>query len=281
MSIDPKDLLGPQGGKAKAAPQTNGEVAQPSKLTKDTIAGLQIAKPRDLINFINALIYGDPGVGKTRLAGSASAVPEMSPVLMWDFEGGTLSLTEDYPDVEVARLTSWLAVDRLYGSLYDKNPYKTIIVDSLSETQKFSMSQIMRQVVEKDSSRDPDIASVREWGKNGEQMRRLVRALRDLPCNTIFTALAREEKDEHSGVTKIRPALPGQMKGEVAGYVDIVAYMYKKEVRSGGEREMKTLLLTQGTERQVAKDRSGQLPPILEAPTMADIYGYIHRRQKT
>ena len=244
------------------------------KLTKDNIAGLRISKPADE-GIINMLIYGEPGVGKTRLAGSASAVEEMSPVLVWDFEGGTLSLAQDYPDVEVARVTSWTAVDKLYGALYNNNPYKTIILDSLSEIQKFSMAQIMKDVVAKDSSRDPDIASVREWGKNGEQMRRLVRALRDLPCNTIFTALSREEKDEHSGMTKIRPALPGQMKGEVAGYVDIVAYMYKKEVRTGGEREMKTLLLTQGTERQVAKDRSGQLPPLMEAPTMKDIYEHI------
>jgi len=244
------------------------------KLTKDNIAGLRISKPADE-GIINMLIYGEPGVGKTRLAGSASAVEEMSPVLVWDFEGGTLSLAQDYPDVEVARVTSWTAVDKLYGALYNNNPYKTIILDSLSEIQKFSMAPVTKDVVAKDSSRDPDIASVREWGKNGEQMRRLVRALRDLPCNTIFTALSREEKDEHSGMTKIRPALPGQMKGEVAGYVDIVAYMYKKEVRTGGEREMKTLLLTQGTERQVAKDRSGQLPPLMEAPTMKDIYEHI------
>jgi hypothetical protein len=245
------------------------------QLRADNIAGLRISSPEEY-QWLNLLVYGDPGVGKTRLAGSAIFVPEMSPVLLLDFEGGTLSLG-DMQDIDVVRLTSWEKVDRLYGSLYDKNPYKTVIIDSLSEVQKFSMSEIMKSVVLKDSERDPDIASLREWGKNGEQIRRLVRAFRDLPCNAIFTALMSEDRDDRTGTFKIRPALPGKLKGEVAGYVDIVMYMYLKEVGPAREREIKTLVLTQGTERQVAKDRSGQLPDILEAPDMKQIYEYVRK----
>jgi phage nucleotide-binding protein len=256
---DPSELLGPEPEK---------------KLTPETIAGLRITSPEEY-QWLNMLVYGDPGVGKTRLAGSAVLVPEMCPVLLMDFEGGTLSLAGDMREIDVVRLTSWEKVDRLYGSLYDINPYKTVVIDSLSELQKFSMSEIMRAVVQKDASRDADIASLREWGKNGEQVRRFVRAFRDLPCNTIFTALANEDRDEHTGMTKLRPALPGKMKGEVAGYVDIVLYMYLKETGPAREREIKTLVLTQGTERQVAKDRSGTLPALLEAPKMQNIYDHI------
>lgn len=260
---------------AKALVKDLIERPEPERvLTLDTIAGMKVSSP-DLWEWINLLVYGEPGVGKTRLAGSASKVPQMSPVLLMDFEGGTLSLADDYSDVNVVRLQSWTAVDRLYGALYDKNPYRTIVCDSLSETQKFSMSQIMRDVVAKDSDRDPDIASLREWGKNGEQIRRLVRAFRDLPCHTIFTCLVSEDRDERTNSWKTRPGLPGKLKGEVAGYVDIVMFMYKKEVGKLSEREIKTLALTEGTERQVAKDRSGKLPAIMESPTMAQIYQLI------
>lgn len=256
------------------------ERPEPEKvLTLDTIAGLKIGTP-DLWEWINLLIYGEPGVGKTRLAGSASKVPQMSPVLLMDFEGGTLSLADDFSDVEVVRLKTWLEVDRLYGALYDKNPYKTIACDSLSETQKFNMGQIMRDVVNKDSERDPDIASLREWGKSGEQMRRMVRAFRDLPCHTIFTCLVSEDRDERTNSWKTRPGLPGKLKGEVAGFVDIVMYMYRKETGPLSSREIKTLALTQGTERQVAKDRSGKLPVIMESPTMQDIYNLIIGSEK-
>lgn len=247
---------------------------QPEKLTPDTIAGLHISSPEDY-SWINLLIYGDPGVGKTRLAGSSVLVPEMCPVLLLDFEGGTLSLAGDMREIDIVRLTSWERVDKLYGSLYDNNPYKTVVVDSLSELQKFSMSQIMEAVVMKDRERDPDIAGLREWGKNGEQVRRFVRAFRDLPCNTIFTALVSEDRDERTNSYKSRPGLPGKLKGEVGGYVDIVMYMYRKEIGPAVKREIKTLVLTQGTERQVAKDRSGKLPELMEAPTMQDIYNFV------
>lgn len=245
-------------------------------LTPDTIAGLRIVSP-EAYEWIKLLVYGEPGVGKTRFAGSAVLVPEMQPVLVLDFEGGTLSL-QDMSDINIVRLTSWEKVDRLYGSLYDKNPYKTIVVDSLSELQKFSMSEIMRQVVQKDSERDPDIASLREWGKSSEQVRRFVRAFRDLQCNVIFTALNSEDRDERTNTIKSRPGLPGKLKGEVSGYVDIVLYMYRKEIRVDGNRKIQTLVLTQGTERQQAKDRSGKLPELLEAPTMQDVYNYIRGR---
>ena len=254
-----------------------------SKLTIDTIAGLRVAKPTVDIT-LNMLVYGDPGVGKTRLAGSACIVPEMSPVLLLDFEGGTLSLAGDYnavdvwPDPKDERRPTWKDIDKLYGQLYAKNPYRTIILDSITEVQKFCLSEIMKQVVQGNPDRDPDIASLREWGKQSEQLRRLVRALRDLPCNTIFTALRHDEKDDKGNLIKTRPALPGQLKGEVAGYVDIVVYMYQKEFAQGPNRTMKTLLLTQGTEKQIAKDRSGKLPPIMEAVTMQNIYNLVNGR---
>lgn len=252
----------------------------PEVLTVDSIAGLRVTGPA-MEGYINLLVYGEAGVGKTRLAGSSCVVPEMAPVLLLDFEGGTLSLAGDYGAVRVVRAKSWAKVAELMDDLERKNPYKTVILDSLTEVQKFCMGEIMQEVVRKDPDRDPDIASLREWGKQGEAMRRLVRGLRDLPCNTIFTALSHEQRNENTGVSRIRPALPGQMKGEVAGYVDIVVYMYKKTFVSGTTRENKTFILTQGTESQVAKDRSGRLPLTMEEPKMQEIYDKVNGRENS
>ena len=52
---------------------------------------------------IKILIYGDSGKGKSVLAASASLVPEMSPVLFLNAEGGTLSVSKFYPDIYISR----------------------------------------------------------------------------------------------------------------------------------------------------------------------------------
>jgi phage nucleotide-binding protein len=249
----------------------------PQKLTRDNLGGLKVTPVQDTQNTFNILIYGEPGVGKTVLSGSAAAVPEMQPVLLVDMEGGTMSLRNTYPNVDTVRVKGWADMQKLYNALHDKEvEYKTVILDSLTEIQKFSMYGIMREVVAADNSRDPDVPSIREWGKNLEQIRLLVRAFRDLPINVIFTALAMKEKDARTGLTLTRPSLTGKLGSEVAAFLDIVVYYYVKNV----EGETKRFLLTSGTEKEIAKDRSGRLPIVVESPTMELLHSLITTNNK-
>jgi hypothetical protein len=243
------------------------------KLVPGDLAGLSVAPVKDRLRTMNILIYGESGVGKSILSASADAVPEMRPVLVIDIEGGTLSLTHTYPEVHVVRVKSWKELQLLYNELHAGNHnYRTIVIDSLTETQKFGMYSIMRDVIEKDDERDPDIPSMREWGKNIEQTRRLVRGFRDLEMNTIFTALAKSDKDQRTGTTTKKPYLSGKLADEVAAFLDIVVYYYVKNVQEEGNTVTKRLLLTTATDTLVAKDRSGKLPMVIESPTMKTIY---------
>jgi phage nucleotide-binding protein len=254
-------------------------------LTRTDLGGLQVHTVSEQQLWINILIYGLPGVGKTVLAGSAAAVPAMSPVLIIDVEGGTMSLQTTYPNIDVVRVESWKDMQDLYAWLYDnQDAYNTIILDSLTEIQKFNMYLIMQHVVEKDRSRDRDVPSQREWGQNIEQIRRLVRGFRDLKCNTIITALAKVEQDQRTGQRRTLPSLPGKLAGEIPGFLDIVAYYYVKMIKVEGESgtQAQRLLLTQPTETEVAKDRTDRLPLIIEQPTMELISSYINmERSKT
>src|SRR4051794_28795708 len=95
-------------------------------LTQTTIGGLKVQPVAEQDKFLNVLIYGESGAGKSRLSGSASKVAEMSPVLLLDFEGGTLSLRDIYPAVEVVRITSFSQLQGVYNDLYSaKHGYKT------------------------------------------------------------------------------------------------------------------------------------------------------------
>lgn len=246
-------------------------------LSPRTLAGLTISKVQDRGPWLNQLFYGESGVGKTQLAGSAQAVPDMRPVLEIDIEGGSETLRHCYPDVEVVRVKTWQQMQDVYNELYDqalrdKRDFNTVCLDSVNEIQKFSMESIMNRVVQEHPDRDRDVPSMREWGKNLEQMRRLVRGFRDLEMHTLFTCLAETERDDMTGVMHTQPLLTGKFKREVPALLDVVCYYYQKQFGVGDDIEMKRLLLTQRTDSQVAKDRTGKLPMVIEAPTMEKIY---------
>lgn len=244
-------------------------VTSVATLTERSLGGLPVESVSETMDYLNFLIYGDPGAGKTVLAGSSDMVEAMAPVLFIDVEGGTFSIRERNPGVDVVRVKSWSDMQKVYDALYKgDHDYKTAVLDSLTEIQKFSMYNIMRDLIRDDPDRDPDIPSMREWGKNIEQIRLLVRAFRDLPMNSIFTALAKEDKDPKTGKMKTRPSLSGKLANEVAGFLDIVGYLYTKPVDGNYHR----MLLTQPTDQFVAKDRSDNFPQILQDPTMSMVY---------
>ena len=246
-------------------------------MRQETLGGLAVTSVAEKLTYINLLVYGESGVGKTRLIGSADEIPEMRPVIIIDLEGGTLSIRDLYPGVDVVRVDKWHQFQGIYDELAaGKHPYKTVGLDSLSEMQKFNMADIMNKVVLKDADRDPDVPSMREYMKNGEILRRLVRAFRDLPMHTLMSALPRLDKDNQTSKIKVRPALSDKLATEVPAYMDEVLYHYKKTVGS----DVKRLALTSGTDKEVAKDRSGALPDVLENPTMKVIYDYIFKTKE-
>lgn len=251
----------------------------PKVLLPDNLGGLKIGTVADTATTMTMIIYGDSSVGKTRLCGSVREVPEMMPAIVLDVEGGMLSLKHKYPDLRVIRIDSFDKMQRAYDALFAGTPFKTVIIDSVTETNKFGMYDIMARAVRKDSDRDPDLPGIGEWGKNSEQTRKLIRAFRDLPMNTIFTALRQDSKNKF-GHTTTQPDLPGKLAGQVPALVDEVLYMYVKQVEGSYRR----LLLCQRTEEIVAKDRSDNLPAVLgsgEELSMKLLYEYLtHQRTR-
>lgn len=239
-------------------------------LTPTSFAGLRVEKPQKQMPYINMLVYGKSSIGKTTLAGSADAVPEMRKVLVVDCEAGTLSLRKTTYNVDVLRPTDWAELSAIFHALKaGSHQYQTVVLDSLTEIQELNMRSIMKAMKEDPDNveRDPDVPGMYEWNKSGKQIKQLIRAFRNLPMNIIFTALMKEDKDTKTGITMRLPDLPGKLAHQVAALFDIVLYYTIVEEGGVGKR----VVASQATTNTVAKNRgSDRLPSLLEVPNPSD-----------
>src|SRR5215472_2249745 len=122
------------------------------KTTSDTTSladKLQVKSPSEVVHWINALIYGEPGVGKTYLCGTAEDHPDTTPVLYLDIDGGVTTLRHR-SSLHVKAVRSIekikrgdeqiLGINEVYEMLFQsidkdtgKMPYKTVVIDRLDE----------------------------------------------------------------------------------------------------------------------------------------------------
>jgi hypothetical protein len=165
--------------------------------------------------------------------------------------------------------------NKLYRSIKDgKLYYKTIGIDSLPELADLDMRIIMNDAYSRNPDKvDKDVPSPREWGKSRSHIRAIVRAFRDLPCNTIITAQVGALQEEGQP-TKFFPGLAGKLRTEIPGFMDIVGYL-QPEVEPGSGVIVRKLQV-QGTRRVVAKDRTGALGTMIENATIPILWSMIH-----
>jgi phage nucleotide-binding protein len=247
-------------------------------VTEELRESLQVKPPAEQVEWLNVLIYGEPGAGKTWLAGTAEDDERTSPVLFLDIEGGITTIRNrqgiDVPPPLRAIKDIEILYDKLYHSIDDDGRlyYKTIVIDSLSELADVDMKSIMAEAWSRNPDKvDIDVPSQREWGKARSHMRKIVRAFRDLPTNVIFTSQVATLQDEGQP-TKYFPGFAGKLRTELPGFMDVVGYLYP-EVRGD---EVTRWLQVQGSRRVVAKDRTSALGSILENTTIPEIWGLIH-----
>ena len=244
---------------------------------------LELQTPAAISEHLKILVYADPGVGKTYFLGTADDDPRLTPALLVDTEGGTLTI-RGKKNIDVVRVRSYEDITKLIKHLRmpdhskcSHHQWKCIMIDSLTELQKQIMQEILRMEYVKKPSRDPDIPEMRDWGKNAERVRKVVRAFRDLQgYHIIFTLLQREIKDENTGITVVKPGLPGQLADDIAGFIDVVGFLQivrKEETKKEGDKTVKKVIVSrqmvvQPVTRAIAKDRSNVLGDIIENPTL-------------
>ncbi|MNB67146.1 hypothetical protein D3C75_136310 [compost metagenome] len=262
----------------------------------------------DVYNWMNILIYGAYGDGKTHLVGTAALVPEMCDILYISLEGGEKTLREivklckannvdpsvlmvmpvqnyrqfaqsyetlkrhiafrdsnnvaglrmiecQLRGVEMLEKIGWQptttdpnkvvsemtqAIQQLSqnaAKLEELIPkprrFKTVILDSLTEAQKYCMYQILGiDPTTQKLDAEPDSAEWKDWGSSREMIQFLVRRFRDLDINAMFVAAVDEEQDAKKRIY-YEPMLPGKLSKDVRGLVDIVGMIVKVPQEGG------------------------------------------------
>ena len=228
--------------------------------------GMVGADPREKFKKLKFLIHAKWGLGKTTLLSTAVFDPRTSPVMVLDFEGGADLRFADLPKDKftIVHIQTVRDLSKVYNYLKrGDHPYKTVMLDSLTEIQKLGLHEFVNPGVAFPKATfdslvvDVKTPEIQHWGKSGSQMGMLVRMFKDLPIHVFYTALTQTQTDELTGKVTYGVALPGKQADEIPGIPDIVGYIdvrkdpaTKKEVR---------VVSFQPSGRIVAKDRSDSL----------------------
>ena len=247
------------------------------KITKDAFASK-----------LNILIYGDPGAGKTHLAGTAQDVPQMANVHFFNIDGGLMTLASR-GDITATDIHS---VDELEQEFFkvangddEYKDVRTIVIDNISELQTLALEneaiKSYKDRLKKNKNYTIDEIYLEDYGVAGKKLARILRGFRDLPLNVIYLAHKKDKMRKGTNVLEAStPNLTDKLCTAVCGYMDIVGYLYTadEQVEHNGQYDtvMHRYLLTQPMNNFVAKIRdpefANRLGAFVQDPNFPMIY---------
>jgi AAA domain len=250
----------------------------------------------DITEPLFVVYYGNPGTRKTTYAATAANVGR---VIWIAAEPGLKSRAlrnhgVDTDNIEVfpapGEELTYDGLSALYWELAeriaDNEPIFAIVIDTITEMQ----SRLIRAAVEAaanktngkaqkllDAGADTEGVAVRsefdvyleDYGVVSQQVRKLLRQFASLGIHIVVCAHSRSDKDE-DGEVFVHPAVSPSIAADLEGYSDIL--IHARVIPVGTEEEGNGRTRSYG--KFFAKDRYGNLPPVMVDPTFERIYAY-------
>lgn len=244
--------------------------------------------PEIFTNKMNILIYGDPGAGKTHLAGTAQDVPSMANVHVFNIDGGIMTLARR-GDIRATNIRSVNDLEQELFKIANGDPkyqgVKTVVIDNVTELQTLALENVtMREYsnrIKKNKTYSIDEVYLEDYGVVGKQLARVLRGFRDLPIHVIYIAHRKDKMRPGTNVLdESKPNLTDKLGTAIMGYMDFVWYLYTADEVIGDEQtgfhtETHRYLLTQPMNNYAAKTRgsdfASRLGVVIKDPSMVDI----------
>ena len=174
-------------------------------------------KPSDLkvTNTIKALIYGEPGIGKSTLALSAP-----TPVML-DFDGGVQRVNGAF-QCPTLQVENWKQVELALSEIRENSiPCQTIVIDTAGKMLDYMSAYIISN--NSRYGKADGSLTLQGYGARKMMFINFLKQVTIMGKHVVFVAHEREDKD--NDVWKVRPEIGGSSAGDLIKELDLVGYM--------------------------------------------------------
>ena len=232
----------------------------PPPVEKPSSLAVKSRQSGDKIRYLNLLLHGDSGAGKTWFAGTM-------------IEAGLKTLYVVFNEDEMLTLDQkglkgydYLVIDDyaklwpLYLSLRRNKPgYQGVVLDGLGDLQQAAKdyelggSEGVGMKFMEEAMKGGRRMYLQNWGNLLEMTRHFLDPFLKLPFHKIITCTSEADQDPKTGKLKVYPGLQGSLQQLIAAHFSVVAYSY---IAHWGA-ETYYCLTTQPHEALATKDRTG------------------------
>lgn len=166
---------------------------------------------------IVAMIYGQPGCGKSTLACSAPNA------VMIDTDGGVMRINGAH-QIPTLQVTQWEEIAEAMNEVKQTPEIESVIIDTVGKMLNFMEEYIKRTASGKkiELNRDGSL-SLKGYGKRKQMFIDFIKGVTTLGKNVIFVG---HDKEESRGdETVIRPEVGGSSTNDLMKELDLVGYM--------------------------------------------------------